>query len=254
MGCVVDLDGVVWLAGQPIPGAAEAIALLRAAGEDVVFVTNNAGPTVEHIEAQLDAAGIPGARSVITSASRRRPPRARLAGVGVREGVVQALVARGVHIVEEAPTDAVVVGFHRTFDYDGMTRAATAVRAGARFVATNTDATYPTPDGPIPAAGPSSPRSWPPRAWSRRSPASPTNPSPTSCGRAWVTRASRWVTGLEIDGLFARTLGYQFALVLTGITPEDLPVTPEPEHVAANLLSLVEKLDARPGRSRDAQG
>ena len=69
MGCVVDLDGVVWLAGQPIPGAAEAIALLRAAGEDVVFVTNNAGPTVEHIEAQLDAAaGIPGARSVITSA------------------------------------------------------------------------------------------------------------------------------------------------------------------------------------------
>ena len=220
MGCVVDLDGVVWLAGQPIPGAAEAIALLRAAGEDVVFVTNNAGPTVEHIEAQLDAAGIPGARSVITSAQAAagllEPGSRALACAG--EGVVQALVARGVHIVEEAPTDAVVVGFHRTFDYDGMTRAATAVRAGARFVATNTDATYPTPTGPSPAAGPSSPRSWPPRAWSRRSPASPTNPSPTSCRRAWVTRASRWVTGLEIDGLFARTLGYQFALVLTGIT------------------------------------
>ncbi len=37
----LDLDGVVWLAGRPIPGSADAVTALRAAGERVVFLTNN---------------------------------------------------------------------------------------------------------------------------------------------------------------------------------------------------------------------
>ena len=53
----------------------------------------------------------------------------------------------------EPPADAVVVGFHRDFDYDGLERASRAVRDGARFVATNLDATYPVPGGLIPGAG-----------------------------------------------------------------------------------------------------
>ena len=49
--------------------------------------------------------------------------------------------------------DVVMVGFHRNFDYERMRIAATAVLGGARLVATNDDATYPTPDGPIPGGG-----------------------------------------------------------------------------------------------------
>ena len=41
MAWALDLDGVIWLGDQPIPGAAEAVGRLQAAGESVVFVTNN---------------------------------------------------------------------------------------------------------------------------------------------------------------------------------------------------------------------
>ena len=72
--------------------------------------------------------------------------------------------------------DAVIVGFHRTFDYESMLVASRAARNGARLIGTNDDATYPTPDGPIPGggailAGDRRPR----QAWHRSSPASLTN-------------------------------------------------------------------------------
>ena len=69
------------------------------------------------------------------------------------DGVLEALADRGVTVVPEGPADAVVVGWTRHFTYDDLARAVAAVRAGARFVATNADATYPTPDGVIPGAG-----------------------------------------------------------------------------------------------------
>ena len=55
----VDLDGVVWLAGRAIPGAAEAISKLRAAGERVAFLgRNNSGAEGHlHVDA-LARAGI----------------------------------------------------------------------------------------------------------------------------------------------------------------------------------------------------
>ena len=53
-----------------------------------------------------------------------------------------------------ATADAVVVGFHREFDYERMRRRRPPpCAAGARLIATNDDATYPTPDGPIPGGG-----------------------------------------------------------------------------------------------------
>ena len=69
-------------------------------------------------------------------------------------GVVEALDDAGLTVVREPPAAAVVVGFHRDFDYDELERASRALREGARFVATNLDATYPTGDGGlIPGAG-----------------------------------------------------------------------------------------------------
>ena len=69
-------------------------------------------------------------------------------------GVVEALeAARARVVVAAGPVDAVVVGFHRDFDFDGLTRAADAARGGALFVATNLDPTYPIDGGVVPGAG-----------------------------------------------------------------------------------------------------
>ena len=68
-------------------------------------------------------------------------------------GVVEALTNVGLTLVREPPAAAVVVGFHRDFDYEELERASRAVREGARFVATNLDPTYPTADGMIPGTG-----------------------------------------------------------------------------------------------------
>ncbi|HLY83791.1 MAG TPA: HAD-IIA family hydrolase, partial [Acidimicrobiales bacterium] len=160
---LLDLDGVVWLSGRPIPGSPDAIARLRAAGERVAFVTNNSGPTVADHVAALRAAGVDAkADEVLTSghaAADLLAPGASACVLG-GPGIVEALQQRDVAIVPfgtkrsgtKAP-DAVVVGRTTAFDYDVLAAASSAIRAGARFVATNTDATMPTPDGPVPGAG-----------------------------------------------------------------------------------------------------
>ena len=109
----------------------------------------------EDVEAALQKVGVPAVGDVLTSAMAA----ARLVEAGERAvvvggpGILQALGGRGVEIVADGPADAVLVGFTRDFDYDALRRANAAVRGGARLIGTNDDATYPTPDGPIPGGG-----------------------------------------------------------------------------------------------------
>src|SRR4051794_32674655 len=129
MNWVLDLDGVVWLADTPIPGSADAIALLLEAGEEVVFVSNNSHPTVAEYEAKLSQHGIDGHGRVVSSAAAA----AGLVEAGERvlvcagPGTVEALATRDARIVEEGTIDVVVVGFHRDFDYERMRVASAAV-------------------------------------------------------------------------------------------------------------------------------
>ena len=128
----LDLDGVIWLGDQPIPGAAEAVARLQATGEPVVFVTNNSSVPVGEVEAKLARHGIEAAGAVLTSAmaAAERVDPGEVALVCAGPGVDEALAARGVRTVREGKADVVVVGFHRDFDYGRMQAASTAVRAG----------------------------------------------------------------------------------------------------------------------------
>ena len=157
---VCDLDGVIWLSGHGLPGAAEAIRRLQDAGLAVAFLTNNSSQTAATYVERLAAVGIEAeAEQVLTSAlaaadllARDTPPGARvLACAG--PGVVEALEAEGFEVVAAGPCDAVVVGWHRDFDFERLARASAAVRAGARFVATNLDPTYPAADGLLPGNG-----------------------------------------------------------------------------------------------------
>jgi HAD superfamily hydrolase (TIGR01450 family) len=242
MAWVLDLDGVVWLAEQPIDGAAAAVERLRARGDRVLFATNNSWARLEDQEAKLGRMGIPAAGDVVTSAMAA----ATLVEPGERvlvcggPGVVQAVAARGAEPVAEGDAAAVIVGFHRDFDYERLRIAATAVRRRARLVATNDDATYPTPDGPIPGGGALV------AAVAYAAGVRPVVAGKPHRPMADLIRALAGDEGTvvgdrpETDGAFAAALGYRFALVLSGVTGEaDLPVEPAPDVVAASLADLV---------------
>ncbi|HEV7758738.1 MAG TPA: HAD-IIA family hydrolase [Acidimicrobiales bacterium] len=249
MAWVLDLDGVIWLGEQPIVGSAEAVARLRAAGETVLFATNNSSVVVAEQEAKLARIGIPAEGALITSAMAG----AALVEPGQRvlvcggPGVVEALEQRGaVPVRDETDVDVLMVGFHRDFDYERLRLAAEAVRRGARFVATNDDATYPTPDGPIPGGGAIAAAiayavGRPPEVAGK-----PHQPM-ADLARARAGEGAR--DGIMVgdrpdtDGAFAATLGYRFGLVLTGVVgPDDLPVDPTPDAIAPDLATLVTQL------------
>jgi len=240
--CVLDLDGVVWLGDQPIPGAAEAVGTLRARGERVLFATNNSFARLAEQEAKLERFGIPAHGDVLTSAMAA----ARLVEAGERAlvcggpGIAEALEGRGATPVRDGDADAVVVGFHRDFDYERLRVAVRAVQRGARLIATNDDATYPTPDGLIPGGGAIV------AAVAYASGVRAVVAGKPHAPMADLVREAGGETGTvvgdrpETDGAFARTLGYRFALVLSGVTHEtDLPVEPAPDTVAPSLAALV---------------
>jgi HAD superfamily hydrolase (TIGR01450 family) len=244
-----DLDGVVWRGDEPIEGGAAAIAMLRDAGVRVVFVTNNSGNTAADYVAKLAGMAIPTtAADVLSSAMAAArwcraslAPGARVlacAGAGVRE----ALGAQGFVVVDEAPAAAVVVGFHREFDYERLTRAADAARAGARLVATNTDPTYPGPNGTLlPGAGSIA------AAVAIASGCALVvvgKPHETLaalvkevCGERGVMIGDRATT----DGAFAAALGWPFAFVRSGVPGDDDAPVP-PALVADDLLALAPRL------------
>lgn len=160
---VCDMDGVLFRQDERIDGAAEAVERFRARGSRVLFCTNNSRYSVDDYLAKLAGCGIPSdPGDVLTSAMvtaetlrarRLAGKRAVVVGGG---GVLDALSDAGVLIGEEENEegiDLVVVGWDPGFDYGAMARAADAVRSGAVFVATNADATFPTPDGLLPGAG-----------------------------------------------------------------------------------------------------
>jgi HAD superfamily hydrolase (TIGR01450 family) len=163
-GMVIDLDGVVWLAGYPIEGAAEAIAHLRASGTQVLFLTNDPQRSREGYAARLRAMGIPTtAAQVLTSTAamaRFLASQEELAGgqvLAIGSGALRdELSNAGVRLAPMAEPErarAVVVGGHEGFNYEELRAATTAVVAGAKLYATGRDAVYPSKDGPRPGTG-----------------------------------------------------------------------------------------------------
>lgn len=248
MAWLLDLDGVVWLAEQPIPGSSDAIGRLRAGGNRVFFLTNNSAPTVDDLRKKLGGMDIEvEADDLVTSAqaaaSLLEPGSTALVCAG--PGVEHALAERGVKAVREGKADAVVVGFHRDFDYDRLTAAFKAVEGGARLIGTNDDATYPTPDGAVPGGGSL-----------LAAVATAGGVEPEVAGKPYEPFAAlvRTRVGDELgdsimvgdrpstDGLMAQLLGVPFALLLSGVTGEDeIPTDPAPDHVAPDLASLVNR-------------
>lgn len=242
---VLDLDGVIRLGERPIPGAAEAVALLRAATQDVVFATNNAYRSIRDQEASLEAMGIPAAGAVVGAAQAGASllqPGERVLVVG-GPGLVEEVRARGCAIVAEGPCDAVISGLDRELRYDDLRGATLAIRGGARWILTNPDLTFPTPHGLEPGAGSIGAAI---QAATGAVPEIGGKPEGAMVGLLRERFGSEGIVvgdRADTDGLFAVALGYRFALVLSGVvTAADLPVDPEPWIVAPDVLHLVRGL------------
>jgi phosphoglycolate/pyridoxal phosphate phosphatase family enzyme len=252
---LLDLDGVVWRGDKPIAGAPETIRTLRDAGKTVCFMTNNSSRTAESYAKALTEMGSPThPDDVITSADavarvlERSVPgmRGRLVLVLGGEGLRDAVTSVGGRVAEpHEGTDAsvVVVGLDRSLTFESLRTATLAIRAGATFVASNTDATFPAPEGLWPGAGALV-------AALRTS----TGVEPIVAGKPQTTMleiATERVGGggalavgdrVDTDVAGARAAGWPSALVLTGVTGiPDLAVAHAwPDFVIGRLSDLLE--------------
>ena len=250
LALLCDLDGVVWLAHEPIAGSVEAIARCREAGVEVLFVTNNSFSTRDQQHAALASIGIDADGRVLTSAMSA----ARLVAPGERvllcggEGLAEEVAAVGAEVVlgheHSGPGegfDAVVVGFHRQFTFDVLSTALTAVRSGARLIGSNRDRTYPTPHGPIPGGGSilaAIEHATGVRATVTGKPHRPMADL-VSSALPGVDAGRMLMVGdlVETDGAFARTIGARFALVLSGMT--DTGDDADADMVCTDLAAVV---------------
>ena len=154
----MDMDGVLVHENNAIPGADRYLARLRELGIPFLVLTNNSIYTRRDLSARLRAGGLDVPEEAIwTSAlatarflEDQRPGGS--AFVIGEAGLTTALHSAGYTLTERDP-DYVVLGETRTYSFERITQAIRLIAGGARFIATNPDATGPTPDGPLPATG-----------------------------------------------------------------------------------------------------
>src|SRR4051794_9666595 len=263
---LVDLDGVVYVGPDAVPGAADAVAAAAARGLRCVYVTNNASRPPEKVGAHLRELGIPADDAdVVTSAqlsagilAGRLPAGAPVLVVG-GEGLLEALTAEGLRPVRsmaDAP-QAVVQGFGPDLGWRDLAEGARAVRVGLFWVASNLDLTVPTPQGPAPGNG--ALVNAVAAAGGRRPDAVAGKPAPRAfadaAARAGSTRPLVVGDRLDTDLEGARAAEIPGLLVLTGITgvTELLRCPPQarPDLVGRDLGAL---LTAHPEATVDVAG
>ena len=205
---------------------------------------------------KLEACGIDAQDRVLTSAMAA----ASLVEAGERvlicagDGVVEAVEQRGAlplnpsdETISKDSIDAVIVGFHREFDFHRLAISAQAIHDGARLISTNNDPTYPTPKGLLPVNG-SLTAAVAAAGKTQATIAGKPNKPIADLALRWL-ETERGSSGNivvgdlpDTDGLLAAELGFDFGLVLSGVTsPEEATrCNPVPNFVADDLRSLVD--------------
>ncbi|MBA2696267.1 MAG: HAD-IIA family hydrolase [Actinobacteria bacterium] len=267
---IVDLDGVVYTGGEPCPGAADGLQDARAHDVRLLFLTNNASRTPAQVAAHLGTVGVTATSEEVLTSSQVGA--AHLADLRERErsehpndwmptvlavggpGVGYALVEAGFHALHAvdvgpegpaAPVWAVLQGFGSEVAVRDLHEAGYAINDGAHWIATNTDATLPTPRGMVPGNGALV-----------AAVAHGTGATPVVVGKPHAEAYEMALRRLDlsaervlavgdridtdIDG--ARAAGLPSALVLTGVSTkaeaEQLPESERPDHVADTIPDL----------------
>ncbi|MEX0768513.1 MAG: HAD-IIA family hydrolase [Microthrixaceae bacterium] len=252
----IDLDGVIWRGAEVIPGSVSAVNALVQGGHEVIFCTNHAQSPQAKL-AVLDSFGIQGIEVVTAAqaAAARCTQNQKVLVLG-DESLTEVFSQHGITAinVRDLPADGpvpvvdiVVVGAYSEWDRSRIALAADAIRAGATFLATNDDTTFPSSglngsrillgNGALVAAITAA-----------------TGVVAEVAGKPHAAMANILIEqfgGIDIvigdrpetDGGLAVRLEAEFALVLSGVTrASDLPVSPEPTYVAEDLAGIVELL------------
>src|SRR3954454_5797 len=157
-----DLDGVVYVDGRAVPHAAESIAAARRGSAHIAFITNNASRTPEQVSTHLTELGVsaqPGDVVTSSQAAARLLREAHGQGASIAclgaDGLLEALREAGLKPVEVGDERAVAIvsGYAPDVTWRVIMRAATLIRNGLPWTATNTDLTLPTGDGLAPGHG-----------------------------------------------------------------------------------------------------
>jgi len=156
-----DMDGVIYVGNQPLPGVQDLLDYLDATGRRWLCITNNASNTSQMFADKLAKMGIQAnpahilgsAEATAAWLGEQVPQKGKVIMLGM-EGLRTALLNEGFTLVED-PFEAefAVAGINFNLVYEDVARIALAVRNGARFVGTNIDPTYPSERGQIPGTG-----------------------------------------------------------------------------------------------------
>jgi 4-nitrophenyl phosphatase len=272
---LVDLDGVVYRGAEPVPGVAAVLAARVAAGDDVVYVTNNSMWYRTEYVTRLSSMGAPVNPDRIISSARAtalylrdlEPPVRRVLVVG-GAGLVHEIRDVGIEVVFSGDAaerwqangrdaaaavgavDCVVVGLDMEFTYARLACAADVARSGVRFVATNRDLAYPHEKGVIPGAGAIVAAV---EAASGCAPVSIGKPGPlllevaAHTVGAKVTDAVMIGDSMVTDIPGAHAVGARSVLMLTGLTTraqaDGIAAADRPTAIAADAAELAVVLD-----------
>jgi len=249
-----DLDGVVYLGSQAIPEARGSIQATVDGGTHVAYVTNNASRRAAEVADLLRSMGVPARdEEVVTSGAAAAQMLAAQWPAGSAVLVVgspslrEELRSVGLTPVDGAADKpvAVVQGYGSTVGWADLAEGCLALRAGARWMATNTDATMPSSRGPVPGNG-SMVAALSTALGGRQPDVVVGKPEPALFQVAAERRGSRHalVVGdrLDTDIEGAIRAGMDSLLVLTGVSTaaDVVHATPEerPTHLAADLRGL----------------
>jgi phosphoglycolate/pyridoxal phosphate phosphatase family enzyme len=251
-GYVLDLDGTVYLGDELLPGAQRTVEALRGLRSRVVFLSNKPLETRADYAAKLTRLGIPASPDEVINSSwvmarwlEQEAPGAALFVIGERP-LLDELQGAGFRLMEEpGEIEFVVASFDRTFEYHKLQVAFDAIRAGARFVATNADRYCPVPGGGLPDAaaiigaveG----------CTGKRVEVVVGKPSPITVrailDRLQLPASECIIVGdrLETDVRMGQEAGMATAVVLTGVTTPELLATSDiqPDYVLQRLDELL---------------
>lgn len=152
------MDGVLWHEGAPIPGAQDVISHWLETETPFLVLTNNSSFTPRDLAARLQAGGLNVDEDRIYTSAMATADFLKTQQPGGKAFVIgEAGLTTAMHeadfVMTEVSPDFVVLGETRNLSFDALTKAVRLIEKGARFMVTNPDATGPSLEGPIPAAG-----------------------------------------------------------------------------------------------------